>query len=407
MITKTKEGDMKGKLILGEGQSYSLDCHETKLNNNVLVVGGSGSGKTTGVVIPNIKQASGSYIITDPKGNLHKKLGGYLKSRGYNVQKLDMSEPSGEYGYNFFDYIETEQDVIKVAHILMNSAGCGGFEGHNAYFYNAGELMLASAIAADKWLELTSPKLRCIGPLLRYCHSMLVDDGEFFGDTPGGNKWSDLADRMYLNLKGLSDDTAASISSTIASILGRLNTKGVESMMLSRKNRVNIEDIGKHKTALFVTVSDTDRSLDPLVNIFFTQALTVLCRFADNKCVNESLPVQVRFIMDDFATNCTIEDFPRMISSIRSRNISVMLMLQAESQLEDRFGKDAFTIISNCDSYMYLGGNDLETAKRIAQRADIPFKKILYMPVGTNWLFRRGQQPINGRNIGPSTGQRL
>ena len=142
--------------------------------------------------------------------------------------------------------------------------------------------------------------------------------------------------------------------------------------------------------------------MDVMANIFFTQAMDVLCRYADTKCRNESLPVPVRFIMDDFATNCTIEDFPRMISSIRSRNISAMIMIQAESQLEKRYSKEAYTIISNCDSYVYLGGNDLETAKRIAERADIPFRKVLYMPVGTNWLFRRGQLPINGKNISPT-----
>ena len=398
---------MEGKLILGEGQAYSLDCHKTKLNNNVLVVGGSGSGKTTGVVIPNIKQASGSYIITDPKGNLYKQLGVYLKDKGYNVLKLDLSNPSGETGYNFFDYIDTEQDVIKVAHILMSSAGHGGFEGQNAYFYNTGELMLASAIAAAKWLGDEAPQIRCIGRLLNYCHSNLVNSKGLYGDTSGSDNWSDLADRLFTNLQGLAEDTATSISSTIASVLGRLNTKGVEDMMLSGKKQFDIENIGRWETALFVTVSDTDRSMDALVNIFFTQAMNELIRFADNDCKDQSLPVPVRFIMDDFATNCTIEDFPRMISSIRSRNISAMLMIQAESQLEERFGKEAFTIISNCDSYMYLGGNDLETAKRIAQRADIPFKKILYMPVGTNWLFRRGQQPINGKNIGPSTRHRL
>ncbi len=394
---------MKGKLILGEGQSYSLDCYETQLNNNVLVVGGSGSGKTTGVVIPNIKQACGSYIITDPKGNLHRKLGGFLKSKGYNVLKLDLSEPSGDTGYNFIDYIETEQDVIKVAHILISSAGKRAWDGRNDYFYNTGELMIGSAIAMIKWLESLKPELRCINKLLTYCHTSLLNQNDPVGDCEGADMWSSLSDRLCVNLRGLSDETATNISSTIASVLGKLNTQGVEDMMLTNKNKLDIRDIGRRKTALFVTVSDTDRSMDVLVNIFFTQAMNILCRFADTECKDESLPVPVRFVMDDFATNCTIEDFPRMISSIRSRNISAMIMIQAESQLEDRFGKDAFTIISNCDSYMYLGGNDLETAKKIAERADIPFKKILYMPVGTNWLFRRGQQPVNGRNISPST----
>lgn len=397
---------MKGKLILGNDQVYSLDCFETKLNNNVLVVGGSGSGKTTGVVIPNIEEAFGSYIITDPKGNLYRKLGSSLKEKGYRVLNLDLSMPNGHTGYNFFDYIETEQDVIKVAHILMCGAGHGGFDGHNAYFYQTGELMLGSAIASVKWLESYKPDLKCLDPLLNYCQRSLMGGPNKNYDPSAPDdyeEWASLSDRLAVNLHDLASDTASSISSTIASVLGKLNTKGVEDMMLSNKNKIDIKDIGRRKTALFVTVSDTDRSMDVLVNIFSTQAMNVLCRYADTECKNESLPVPVRFIMDDFATNCTIEDFPRMISSIRSRNISAMIMIQAESQLEDRFGKEAFTIISNCDSYLYMGGNDLETAKRVAERADIPFKKVLYMPVGTNWLFRRGQEPINGKNILPET----
>ncbi len=396
-----------GNLILGEGQSYSLDYHETQRNNNVLVVGGSGSGKTTGVVIPNIKEAVGSYIITDPKGNLYRKLGNYLESKGYIVLKLDLAEPSGETGYNFFDYIDNEQDVVKVAHMLMTASGEGGFKYQNAFFYQAAELVLASAISGIKWFteDDIDLELKCLNKLLQYCSSLLKQKENF--TLENSSKWSDLANRLIANLGGFSDECAGSISSTIASVIGILNTKGVEDMMLADKNTIDIKDIGRRKTALFVTVSDTDRSMDALVNIFFTQAMSVLCQYADKECENESLPVPVRFIMDDFATNCTIEGFPRMISSIRSRNISAMIIIQAESQLEDRFGNEAFTIISNCDSYLYLGGNDLETAMRIAARAGIPFKRVLYMPVGTNWLFRRGHQPINGKNINPFNGLSL
>ena len=298
-----------GKLILGEGQAYSLDYHETQRNNNVIVVGGSGSGKTTSVVIPNIKEASGSYIITDPKGNLHRKLGSFLESKGYNVLKLDLSEPSGETRYNFFDYIETEHDVIKVAHMLMTAAGTGGVSGHNAFFYQAGELVLGSAIAAAKWLaeDDDDPIIYCLNSMLNYCRSVLNN-----GDTAeldDNSMWADLSNRLFTNFRGLSGDTASSVSSTVASVIGILNTRGVEEMMMSDNNRIDLKDKGRRKTALFVTVSDTDRSMDALVNIFFTQAMNLLCRFADTECQDEALPVPVRFIMDDFATNCTIEDF--------------------------------------------------------------------------------------------------
>ena len=157
--------------------------------------------------------------------------------------------------------------------------------------------------------------------------------------------------------------------------------------------------IGLEKTAVFVVISDTDRSMDALANLFFTQAMNQLCRYADNHCEDNRLPVPVRFILDDFATNCKIGDFPRMISSIRSRGISAMIMIQAESQLTKCYGDDGYTIISNCDTYVYLGTNDVKTAQSVAERADVSTKRILYMPIGTNWIFRRGHNPVNGINF--------
>ena len=151
-------------------------------------------------------------------------------------------------------------------------------------------------------------------------------------------------------------------------------------------------------TAVFVVVSDTDRSLDGLANLFFTQAMNELCWQADKRCKGNTLPVPVRFILDDFATNCKIAEFPRMIASIRSRGISTMLMIQSEAQLEEGYNKDARTIIGNCDTYVYLGGNDVDTAEAVARRCDVPLKKILNMPVETNWIFRRGQEPVNSKN---------
>lgn len=163
---------------------------------------------------------------------------------------------------------------------------------------------------------------------------------------------------------------------------------------MMEENDIDFAAIGQEKTAVFVTVSDTDRSMDSLVNMFFTQTMQALCDYADNACPNNRLPVPVRFILDDFATNCRIEEFPRMISSIRSRGISVMLMIQAESQLRQGYGHDGKTIISNCDTYVYLGGNDVETAQAVSVRCDKSLKQVLYMPVGSCWVFRRGSQPV-------------
>ena len=168
---------------------------------------------------------------------------------------------------------------------------------------------------------------------------------------------------------------------------------------MTKEDELDLGSVGTEKTAVFVIISDKDRSMDGFANIFYSQAMDELCRVADEECEDGRLPIPVRFILDDFATNCKITDFPRMISSIRSREISTMLILQSEAQLTNCYGTDGRTVVANCDSYVYLGGNDLETAEAISKRCDVPLGKILYMPVGTNWIFRRGQKPINGRNF--------
>lgn len=203
----------------------------------------------------------------------------------------------------------------------------------------------------------------------------------------------------YRKFRIAADKTLRSILITTNARVGLWDTPEITEMTSS--DDIEIENIGRRKTAIFVVVSDTDRSMDGLVNIFLTQTMNELCRVADRECKNNCLPIPVRFILDDFATNCKIEEFPRMIASIRSRGISTMLMIQAESQLTENYGVDGKTIIGNCDTYVYLGGNDIETAKAVAERCDMTVKKILNMPVGTNWIFRRGQSPVNGINFDP------
>ena len=191
--------------------------------------------------------------------------------------------------------------------------------------------------------------------------------------------------------------TLRSVLISLNARLGRYDFK--EMQMMTAKDDIFIPQLGQRKTAVFVVISDKDRSMDGYANLFITQTMDELCRFADDRCKNGELRVPVRFILDDFATNCIIAEFPSMIASIRSRRISTMLMIQCESQLEEYYGKNGRTIIGNSDTYIYMGGNDLETAKAVAARCDLPLKKILYMPVGTNWIFRRGQMPVNAKNF--------
>ncbi len=388
------------RLILAKGQTYSLDTYETQLNNNVLVVGTSGSGKTRSIVEPNILQATGSYIVSDPKGNLHRKYKSYLESQGYRVLKLDFTDPLNSAHYNFFNYIRSTADIVKVAHMLIYQEETG--HRVDPFWDQSSQLLVQSIISyLMEFSRKDERNLKNLMRLISLCTITEDSDEETPVDVimkDAGKKNPDsYAVNTYKKFRIAATRTLKSILITVNAKLGVFDFPEMNTMMAC--DDINIPMIGEQNTALFVVVSDTDRSMDNLANVFFTQAMQELCRHADKECPDEHLPVPVRFILDDFATNVRIEDFPRMIASIRSRWISTMLMIQAESQLDAAYDEDSKTIIGNCDTYVYLGGNDLATARAVADRCDVPYKKILNMPIGTNWIFRRGQAPVNGTNF--------
>ncbi|MCC8162026.1 MAG: type IV secretory system conjugative DNA transfer family protein [Lachnospiraceae bacterium] len=388
-------------LILADNQYYSLDCYKTRLNNNVLVVGASGSGKTRSIVEPNLRQACGSYIISDPKGNLCRKYRDYLEKRGYVVKMVDFTHPQRSEGYNFFRYIRSTQDIVKAAHMLMYDERSRN--ARDPFWDQAAELLLSSLIA---YLYLFRPvreqNLRNVMKLLDVagvaeCNVDAKTIMDRLMDDVRENYPGNFACRQYDKVRQSAGRTMRSILISVSAKIGGYDFPEMEHMMGGES--LDFTEIGRRKTAVFVVVSDTDRSLDGLADLFFTQAMNELCSYADDHCSDSRLPVDVRFIMDDFATNCRIGEFPRMISSIRSRGISTMLMIQSEAQLAASYGEDGRTIMGNCDTYVYLGGNDVDTAQAVARRCDLPVKRILNMPVGTNWIFRRGQEPINGKNF--------
>ena len=391
----------KNEMIIAEGVSYSLNCYETKLNNNVLVVGTSGAGKTRSIVTPNLLQATGSYIVSDPKGNLYEKYGPYLKNQGYEVKKLDFTDPENSAHYNFFKYIRKTQDINKISHMIIYSKSQDGYK-PDPFWDEASELLLQALIAyLYEGFRSSEQNLRSVQKLIDACN---IDENDS-GRTTILDKLMEAHEKEYEDSYAVSQYKKFRVAAgkTLKSILISLNARigqfdTPELRELTKYDTIRISGIGMKPTAVFVVVSDTDRSLDGLANLFFTQAMNELCWQADKRCKGNTLPVPVRFILDDFATNCKIAEFPRMIASIRSRGISTMLMIQSEAQLEEGYNKDARTIIGNCDTYVYLGGNDVDTAEAVARRCDVPLKKILNMPVETNWIFRRGQEPVNSKN---------
>ena len=394
---------MSEKMNIARDLTYSLDTHKTYLNNNVLVIGTSGSGKTRSIVSPNILEATGSYVISDPKGQLYRKYADFLKLKGYEVRTLNLVDMANSDHYNPFEYIRSEQDIIKVAHILnfMDGGGQSRVKG-DIFWDQASEILLSSLISyLVESVEMKERTLHYVFRLLEMIDVHMVTEGMecpydiLISDLEKKDEES-LAAKQWKKVKEAADKTLRSVVISSAAAIGKLDFKECKKLM--DKDDMRIPDIGKKKTAIFVIVSDTDRTMDGLANLFFSQAMNELFRAAD-MTENGRLHIPVRFILDDFATNVRIEDFPRMISSIRSREISVMIMIQALAQLRAAYGEDGTTIVANCDTMIYLGTNDVETAQNIADRIDKPLHDILYMPVNTNWVFRRGQEPVNSRNI--------
>ena len=390
----------RNHMILAQDRYYNMNCRETQLNNNVLVVGTSGAGKTRSIVIPNLLQACGSYVVSDPKGNLYEKYGNYLRNKGYSVKCLNFVHPESSVGYNPLDYIRTTQDIIKIANMIVYQEKGGGQD--DPFWEEAAVMLFASVIAylkeRSEYDELV-PSLPLVAYLMSFAkksnyNSTSLEALMHEHSEKNPDSWACL---QFNKVNTAPERTFDSILITAESKLRNIDSSEMEAML--GKNEIDLASIGKQKTAVFVVVSDTDRSMDNMANLFFTQAMNELCMYADDQCKDNELPVPVRFILDDFATNCQIQEFPRMISSFRSRGISTMLMIQAESQLEECYGKDGRTIICNCDTYIYLGGNDIETARSVSMRCDLPLRKILYMPVGHNWIFRRGEEPCFSKNF--------
>jgi len=388
-------------MILGSGCIYSMDCRKTQLNNNVLVTGAAGTGKTESLVIPNLLNAEGSYILCDPKGNLYKKYGDEMRKAGYEVKRVSFIHPGESCGYNPLSCVRSEDDIQKIAHLLVYGERREN-QHMDPFWDETSELLLSALIAYIlEFCDDGQRNLQTLNSMIRgfrITENAAVPEENYRGDTDRKFRWLEetgsdsFALRQYRQFRQAADRTLKSILISTSALTGKYDVDGLNRMM--RTDEVHFDWIGQRKSAVFVEVSDNDRSKDTLANIFFGQAIQELCRYADDKCEGNELRIPVRLILDDFATNVTIQDFPRMISSFRSRRISVMLMIQAESQLWARYGQDAQTIIGNCDSCVYLGSSDLAQAEAIAKRAGRPVDEILNMEIGLEWIFRRGMKPV-------------
>lgn len=380
-------------------------------NKNILIVGGSGAGKTRGFVKPNLMQMHSSYVITDPKGTVLEEVGTMLargcyetdsrgnkiplKDKKGNVRKNKNGQPiykrtpykikvfntinfAKSLHYNPFAYIETEQDVLKFVNTLIaNTKGEGNQSGED--FWVKAERLLFTAYVAYI-IKYCKPSERNFVSLLTMIDASETreDDEEFenaldlmFKDIEFGNPEEGIeadpdsfAVRQYHKYKLAAGKTAKSILVSCGARLAPFDIKEVRE--ITAYDELDLGDIGRNKTALFVIISDTDDSLNFLVSIMYTQLFNLLCTIADDE-YHGKLPVHVRCILDEFANIGQIPKFDKLIATIRSREISASIILQSKAQLKSIYKDNAETIEGNCDTFLFLGGKEKSTLKDLAE----------------------------------------
>lgn len=382
--------------ILAKDKLINNDTWVTGLNNNDIIIGPSGAGKTRSYVIPNILQCNESMIIADAKGNVKKETEKVLRKKSYKIISIDLTDCFSSCGYNPFDFIRYDETrECYVEQDIMTVSSC---------------IVPVETIREPFWELASRQYLECLIAYVLEClpkneHSMESVVKLFFemGTDKFGILMKELQEinpdsfavmryRMFKHSMK-ADKMYASILGVLAEKIAIFAFDGAKALF-NNPNRVNFTDLGKQKTAVFLNVSDTDRSMDRIANLFYTQALHTLCFSADRDYGDNRLKVPVRFILDDFASNVYIPEFDRITSVIRSREIYVSVIIQSLSQLESMYGEArAKTILNNCDTLLYLGGQDVCTAQYIAKKANKSTSSILNMPLDNAWLFTRGTEP--------------
>lgn len=366
--------------ILSEHVRMSMDTRFTKLNNNVLVIGGSGAGKTFYIVKPNLMQMwrNGTIICTDPKGEILRSCGGMLKANGYNVKVVNLLEMDKSDCYNPFAYIRQETDVVKlITNLIANTTPKGSTSSDP--FWEKAEGLLLQAIFYYVWLEV-KPANRNFEMVLKLLgEAEVMEKGKpsrldvrmkFLEETnPQGANHP--AVKQYNKCMRGAGDTVRSIIISANSRLAFLENKQV--LELLSKDELNLAELGvgvngdgETKTALFCVIPDSDKSYNFIIGMLYTQIFQELYYQADFNCGGR-LPIHVTFMLDEFANVALPDDFCSLLSTMRSREISSVIIIQNLAQIKALFKDTWETIPGNCDTLIYLGGNEQSTHKYISE----------------------------------------
>ena len=411
--------------------TLSMDTHATQCNNNILVVGGTGSGKTMGVANQMLFQLQhGNAVGVFTKRGMTEELSGILRARGYPSYTIDFTQPDkSDYGYDPLHYCRTDADVCALAHTILHAEDKKS-DPSDPFWKDSAEQLLAPVlryVRAGRYQPGRSmaDALRLLDsiPCCEWDHSdyrvhsftevyqsykkhetpkchnprlQRMKEERIRFELPHLKKTDPAGGMFWDSFAHGASQTRGSIQQTLMAPLAKIFTQDTRKL-LTNPQRFEFCQLLQPKTVLFVYASPVNLAFHAFLSIFYLQMFQTLFDLAEAQD-DHRLPQPVYILCDDFATGCHVPNFPEMISIFREKEISATLLIQSESQLADIYGNEgAKTIINNCDTYIYLGGMDIDTSKSIAARLNRPYPDVLAMPIAHEYFFHRGQRPVTTR----------
>lgn len=389
------------RIHLAKDYVVSTDTDVTGLNNNIAIFGGSGCGKTLSYCYPRIMGTENtSLIFTGSKRTDIKALIEFCKSKGFDVYDIDFTNPrTSLHGYDLMQYVNTAEDISQQSKAIIEGAH-GKTEEQKDRYWNLSSIDLFNAITG---LTIVKGKRATIADVLDVFDVLkprrsdigmnTALDSEFEILSESDDEIAQFAYSCWCAFKINAPNTAACIYSTLNTTLSNMFTPELRAF-IKRGKSFDITKIAHKKSVVFITVPAFAEQYHKYVNIMYSQILNRL--FEYSQCFpNEALPLQVHMVADDFASGSPISSLEKYVSIIRSANMSISILLQSESQLKMIYGEDnATTILNNMDTQIYLGGMDLQTAKNMSVKLNLPVEDVLYMPIGKEYIIRRGVSPI-------------
>ena len=356
--------------IFTQNVRMGLDVRRHRRQLNSIIVGGSGAGKTRFYAKPNLYQANTSFVVLDPKGELARDAGNLLEQRGYEVRVLDLLNMEKSFCYNPFVYLRDDNDVQRLVTNLFKSTTPKGSQSQDPFWDTAASMLLLALVF---YLKYEAPpdeqNFPMVMEMLRAA-DVREDDDSYQSPLDELFERLEMRDPEHIAVKYYKDyhsgsaKTLKSIQITLAARLEKFNLSSLAA--LTATDELNLPSLGEKKVALFALIPDNDTSFNFLVSILYTQLFQQLFWLADHK-YGGSLPVPVHFLMDEFANVSLPDDFDKILAVMRSRNVSVSIILQNIAQLKALFEKQWESIIGNCDEFLYLGGNEQSTHKYVSE----------------------------------------